>query len=149
MHYTKLCVDSHFVLRAASLLCEIDPTTRWKHSWETLLHVETTVSHDCCRFISSHCSDRELLLQWEETFPTMWTIHNDQSSLILLLYITGLLNKAQLHNSIFLLLMPLTSCYSGQGSLLLPFIYYRFLTLRYTSRRNPYCRWVYWHARLS
>lgn len=31
---------------------------------------------------------------------------------------------------------------SGQGSLLLPFIYYRFLTLRYTSRRNPYCRWV-------
>lgn len=29
---------------------------------------------------------------------------------------------------------------SGQGSLLLPFIYYRFLTLRYTSRRNPYCR---------
>lgn len=32
------------------------------------------------------------------------------------------------------------SFYSGQGSLLLPFIYYRFLTLRYTSRRNPYCR---------
>lgn len=30
--------------------------------------------------------------------------------------------------------------FSGQGSLLLPFIYYRFLTLRYTSRRNPYCR---------
>lgn len=34
---------------------------------------------------------------------------------------------------------------SGQGSLLLPFIYYRFLTLRYTSRRNPYCRWVVQH----
>ncbi|EHA97952.1 Transmembrane protein 33 [Heterocephalus glaber] len=28
----------------------------------------------------------------------------------------------------------------GQGSLLQPFIYYRFLTLRYSSRRNPYCR---------
>nr|BAB26041.1 unnamed protein product [Mus musculus] len=38
--------------------------------------------------------------------------------------------------------MPATvfMLFSGQGSLLQPFIYYRFLTLRYSSRRNPYCR---------
>ncbi|KAF7663183.1 hypothetical protein LDENG_00217480 [Lucifuga dentata] len=37
---------------------------------------------------------------------------------------------------------------SGQGSLLLPFIYYRFLTLRYTSRRNPYCRTLFTELRI-
>ncbi|XP_010783080.1 transmembrane protein 33 [Notothenia coriiceps] len=36
----------------------------------------------------------------------------------------------------------------GQGSLLLPFIYYRFLTLRYTSRRNPYCRTLFTELRI-
>ncbi|MEQ2270540.1 hypothetical protein XENORESO_000158, partial [Xenotaenia resolanae] len=38
--------------------------------------------------------------------------------------------------------------FSGQGSLLLPFIYYRFLTLRYTSRRNPYCRTLFTELRI-
>jgi len=32
----------------------------------------------------------------------------------------------------------------GQGSILLPFMYYRFLSLRYSSRRNPYCKWVHY-----
>jgi len=30
--------------------------------------------------------------------------------------------------------------FSGQASLMIPFFYYRFLQLRYTSRRNPYSR---------
>lgn len=38
--------------------------------------------------------------------------------------------------------------HSGQGSLLQPFIYYRFLTLRYTSRRNPYCRTLFTELRI-
>ena len=33
--------------------------------------------------------------------------------------------------------------YSAQASFLVPFFYYRFLQLRYTSRRNPYSRWVF------
>ncbi|GIY28580.1 transmembrane protein 33 [Caerostris extrusa] len=42
-------------------------------------------------------------------------------------------------------LMPITVLwlFSGKGSLLTPFAYYRFLTLRYASRRNPYTRNVF------
>ncbi|XP_042896376.1 transmembrane protein 33 [Parasteatoda tepidariorum] len=42
-------------------------------------------------------------------------------------------------------LMPLTILwlFSGKGSLFTPFAYYRFLTFRYASRRNPYCRNVF------
>ncbi|MBN3278871.1 TMM33 protein, partial [Polyodon spathula] len=36
----------------------------------------------------------------------------------------------------------------GQGSLIQPFIYYRFLTLRYSSRRNPYCRTLFTEMRI-
>ncbi|XP_012864560.1 PREDICTED: transmembrane protein 33 isoform X1 [Dipodomys ordii] len=43
-------------------------------------------------------------------------------------------------NEIFLMPATVFMLFSGQGSLLQPFIYYRFLTLRYSSRRNPYCR---------
>ncbi|MEQ2157377.1 hypothetical protein GOODEAATRI_001260 [Goodea atripinnis] len=39
-------------------------------------------------------------------------------------------------------------CFLLQFSLLLPFIYYRFLTLRYTSRRNPYCRTLFTELRI-
>uniref|UniRef100_UPI00358F04CF transmembrane protein 33 n=1 Tax=Myxine glutinosa TaxID=7769 RepID=UPI00358F04CF len=39
-------------------------------------------------------------------------------------------------------------CLSGQCSLFLPFFYYRFLTLRYASRRNPYCRYLFSELRL-
>jgi len=38
---------------------------------------------------------------------------------------------------------------TGKGGLVLPFFYYRFLTLRYASRRNPYCRTVFAELRLS
>ncbi|XP_075544811.1 transmembrane protein 33-containing Krueppel homolog 2 [Dermacentor variabilis] len=47
-------------------------------------------------------------------------------------------------------LMPLTvfSVLSGRSSLLTPFVYYRFLSLRYSSRRNPYTRTVFHELRL-
>lgn len=47
-------------------------------------------------------------------------------------------------------LMPLTvfSVFSGRSSLVTPFIYYRFLSLRYASRRNPYTRTVFHELRL-
>uniref|UniRef100_A0A131XQJ9 Putative conserved plasma membrane protein n=1 Tax=Hyalomma excavatum TaxID=257692 RepID=A0A131XQJ9_9ACAR len=47
-------------------------------------------------------------------------------------------------------LMPLTvfSVLSGRSSLLTPFVYYRFLSLRYASRRNPYTRTVFHELRL-
>ena len=37
----------------------------------------------------------------------------------------------------------------GKTSLAIPFLYYRFLGLRYTSRRNPYCRTMCHELRLS
>lgn len=39
--------------------------------------------------------------------------------------------------------------FSGKGSLLTPFAYYRFLSLRYASRRNPYTRNVFHEMRIS
>lgn len=50
-------------------------------------------------------------------------------------------------NEIFLMPATVFMIFSGQGSLLQPFIYYRFLTLRYTSRRNPYCRTLFTELR--
>ncbi|KAI0234621.1 Transmembrane protein 33 [Lamellibrachia satsuma] len=49
------------------------------------------------------------------------------------------------------LLMPamILMIFGGRGSFLMPFIYYRFLTLRYTSRRNPYCRYVFYELRMT
>ncbi|KAJ8384859.1 hypothetical protein AAFF_G00197690 [Aldrovandia affinis] len=52
-------------------------------------------------------------------------------------------------NEIFLMPATVFMLLSGQGSLLQPFIYYRFLTLRYTSRRNPYCRTLFTELRLA
>lgn len=37
----------------------------------------------------------------------------------------------------------------GRGSLLIPFFYYRFLQLRYMSRRNPYSRLVFGQLRMK
>ncbi|CAL1262906.1 unnamed protein product [Larinioides sclopetarius] len=47
-------------------------------------------------------------------------------------------------------LMPVTVIWllSGKGSLLAPFAYYRFLTFRYASRRNPYTRNVFHEMRI-
>lgn len=38
--------------------------------------------------------------------------------------------------------------FSGRASLMTVFIYYRFLTLRYASRRNPYTRETFTQLRL-
>ncbi|KAI2656983.1 Transmembrane protein 33 [Labeo rohita] len=51
-------------------------------------------------------------------------------------------------NEIFLMPATVFMLFSGQGSLLQPFIYYRFLTLRYASRRNPYCRTLFTELRI-
>lgn len=51
-------------------------------------------------------------------------------------------------NEIFLMPATVFMLFSGQGSILLPFIYYRFLTLRYSSRRNPYCRSLFTELRM-
>ncbi|XP_072424299.1 transmembrane protein 33 [Chiloscyllium punctatum] len=46
-------------------------------------------------------------------------------------------------NEIFLMPATVFMLLSGTGSLLQPFIYYRFLVLRYSSQRNPYCRTLF------
>jgi len=48
-------------------------------------------------------------------------------------------------------LMPLTVIlvFTGRVSLVTPFMYYRFLGLRYTSRRNPYTRSIFYELRIS
>ncbi len=50
-----------------------------------------------------------------------------------------------------IMLMPciIFAILGGVGSILTPFIYYRFLSLRYTSRRNPYTRNMFHELRLS
>jgi len=39
--------------------------------------------------------------------------------------------------------------FSGKASILFPFVYYRFLTLRYVSRRNPYTRETFSQLKIS
>ncbi|XP_066576573.1 transmembrane protein 33 [Amia ocellicauda] len=51
-------------------------------------------------------------------------------------------------NEIFLMPATVFMLFSNQGSLLQPFLYYRFLTLRYSSRRNPYCRTLFTELRI-
>lgn len=48
-------------------------------------------------------------------------------------------------------LMPLTVIlvFTGRVSLVTPFMYYRFLGLRYSSRRNPYTRSIFYELRMS
>ncbi|KAK3699947.1 hypothetical protein QZH41_016606 [Actinostola sp. cb2023] len=43
-----------------------------------------------------------------------------------------------------IMLMPsvILMTFSGQAGIVIPFVYYRFLGLRYASRRNPYCRYM-------
>lgn len=50
---------------------------------------------------------------------------------------------------IFLLPLSVLMIFAGKTSLAIPFLYYRFLGLRYTSRRNPYCRTMCHELRLS
>lgn len=49
------------------------------------------------------------------------------------------------HIIIFCPLQECISLYSGKGSLLTPFSYFRFLTFRYASQRNPYTRYYVKH----
>ncbi|GAA6096801.1 transmembrane protein 33 [Tachysurus ichikawai] len=75
-----------------------------------------------------------------------------------LLFVRNFLNKLTANqqnilkfiacNEIFLMPATVFMLFSGQGSLLQPFIYYRFLTLRYASRRNPYCRTLFTELRI-
>ncbi|XP_043560452.1 transmembrane protein 33-like isoform X3 [Chiloscyllium plagiosum] len=44
------------------------------------------------------------------------------------------------YNEILLMPAAVFMLFGGRAHLFLPFFYYRFLTLRYASRRNPYCR---------
>jgi hypothetical protein len=50
-----------------------------------------------------------------------------------------------------IMLMPIIvmAVLGGVASLITPFIYYRFLSLRYSSRRNPYTRQTFRRLRLS
>eukprot|EP00092_Neocalanus_flemingeri_P069664 GFUD01085423.1.p1 GENE.GFUD01085423.1~~GFUD01085423.1.p1 ORF type:complete len:250 (-),score=51.01 GFUD01085423.1:745-1494(-) len=52
-------------------------------------------------------------------------------------------------NEIFLLPFSVLMIFTGKTSLVTPFLCYRFLGLRYTSRRNPYCRIMCHELRLS
>lgn len=52
-------------------------------------------------------------------------------------------------NEIFLMPAVIIMVFSGKASFILPFVYYRFLTLRYTSRRNPYCRTLFSELRVT
>lgn len=50
-----------------------------------------------------------------------------------------------------IMLMPavILMALSGQAGIVIPFVYYRFLGLRYASRRNPYCRLLFTELRQS
>lgn len=52
-------------------------------------------------------------------------------------------------NEIFLMPAVIVMVFSGKASFFLPFVYYRFLTLRYSSRRNPYCRTLFTELRMT
>eukprot|EP00088_Acartia_fossae_P049929 TRINITY_DN5547_c0_g1_i14.p1 TRINITY_DN5547_c0_g1~~TRINITY_DN5547_c0_g1_i14.p1 ORF type:complete len:250 (-),score=15.19 TRINITY_DN5547_c0_g1_i14:124-873(-) len=52
-------------------------------------------------------------------------------------------------NEIFLMPMLILFIFSGQASLVTPLVYVRFLSLRYESRRNPYCRTMFHELRLA
>ena len=50
---------------------------------------------------------------------------------------------------IFLLPFSAIMIFAGKTSLATPFLYYRFLSMRYSSRRNPYCRTICHELRLA
>lgn len=52
-------------------------------------------------------------------------------------------------NEIFLMPSFIFLILTGQCSIIMPFLYYRFLSLRYTSRRNPYCRQLFSELRVA
>jgi len=52
-------------------------------------------------------------------------------------------------NEIFLMPSFIFLIMTGQCSIIMPFLYYRFLSLRYSSRRNPYCRTLFYELRVA
>jgi len=50
---------------------------------------------------------------------------------------------------IFLMPVIVISIFTGSMSILQPFVYYRFMQLRYASRRNPYCRQLFYELRVA
>uniref|UniRef100_UPI00398F005B transmembrane protein 33-like isoform X3 n=1 Tax=Pristiophorus japonicus TaxID=55135 RepID=UPI00398F005B len=52
-------------------------------------------------------------------------------------------------NEILLMPAAVFMLLGGRAHLFLPFFYYRFLTLRYASRRNPYCRTLFYELRVA
>ncbi|XP_065058702.1 transmembrane protein 33-like [Rhopilema esculentum] len=52
-------------------------------------------------------------------------------------------------SEIMMMLVTILMLLSAQASFLVPFFYYRFLQLRYTSRRNPYSRLMFQQMRLG
>ncbi|KAL3880647.1 hypothetical protein ACJMK2_032871 [Sinanodonta woodiana] len=52
-------------------------------------------------------------------------------------------------SEIFLMPALMFMMFSGRVSILLPVVYYRFLTLRYSSRRNPYNRTLFTELRVT
>ncbi len=39
--------------------------------------------------------------------------------------------------------------FSGKSTIFMPFVYYRFLSMRYQSRRNPYNRIMFYELRVA
>merc|ERR1712241_1365629 len=52
-------------------------------------------------------------------------------------------------HEVFLLPFTVMMIFAGKTNLITPFLYYRFLSLRYTSRRNPYCRTICHELRMT
>lgn len=76
-----------------------------------------------------------------------------------MMMVRNLINKLQLHQTnvlrfiacaeIFLMPAVIVMVFSGKCTIFHPFVYYRFLALRYSSRRNPYCRTLFMELRLT
>jgi len=52
-------------------------------------------------------------------------------------------------NEVMLMPVIIITVFTGMGNIFLPFVYYRFIFLRYSSARNPYSRMVFMHLRIS
>lgn len=52
-------------------------------------------------------------------------------------------------NEVMLMPIIIITVLTGGGNIFLPFVYYRFIFLRYSSARNPYSKMVFMHLRIS
>lgn len=76
-----------------------------------------------------------------------------------MMLIRNLINKLQIYQvnilrfiacaEIFLMPAVIVMVFSGKCTIFHPFVYYRFLALRYGSRRNPYCRTLFMELRMT